>query len=170
MEQHGDKIVLRGNNGVSVASALNYYLKHYAHCEISWNGSNLDIPSPMPRVAERIRKVTPYRYRHYFNYCTFNYTASWWDWERWQWEIDFMALNGINMPLALTGQNSVWDRVYRSLGFTDKEMEGFSAARPILLGSGWGTSMDGEGRFPGDLWPVRRSCKRRFSHVRENWV
>ena len=26
LEQHGDKIVLRGNNGVSVASALNYYL------------------------------------------------------------------------------------------------------------------------------------------------
>lgn len=144
LEQHGDKIVLRGNNGVSVASALNYYLKHYAHCEISWNGSNLDIPSPMPRVAERIRKVTPYRYRHYFNYCTFNYTASWWDWERWQWEIDFMALNGINMPLALTGQNSVWDRVYRSLGFTDKEMEGFFCG-PAYFTWFWMGNLDGWG-------------------------
>lgn len=144
LEQHGDKIVLRGNNGVSVGSALNYYLKHYAQCEISWNGSNLNIPSPMPRVEEKIRKVTPYRYRHYFNYCTFNYTASWWDWERWQWEIDFMALNGINMPLALTGQNSIWDRVYRSLGFTEKEMDDFFSG-PAYFTWFWMGNLDGWG-------------------------
>ena len=90
-------------------------------------------------------KLLPYRYRHYFNYCTFNYTASWWDWERWQWEIDFMALNGINMPLALTGQNSVWDRVYRSLGFTDKEMEGFFSG-PAYFTWFWMGNLDGWGR------------------------
>lgn len=26
-----------------------------------------------------------------------------WDWERWEREIDWMALNGINLPLAFTG-------------------------------------------------------------------
>jgi alpha-N-acetylglucosaminidase len=30
--------------------------------------------------------------------------ASRWDWERWEREIDWMALNGINLPLAFTGQ------------------------------------------------------------------
>ncbi|MBE6216125.1 MAG: alpha-N-acetylglucosaminidase [Bacteroidales bacterium] len=125
LESRGGKIILRGNNGVSVASALNHYLEKYAHCEYSWNASNLDIPSPMPKVEKKVRKVTPYKYRHYFNYCTFNYTASWWDWERWQKEIDYMALHGINMPLAMTGQNAVWDRVYRKLGFTDEDMDKF---------------------------------------------
>jgi alpha-N-acetylglucosaminidase len=125
LEQSGDKIVLRGNNGVSVASALNYYLTHYAHCDYSWNGSNMVFPDPVPTVPAKIRQVTPYRYRHYFNYCTFNYTCSWWDWKRWQFEIDYMALHGINMPLAMTGQNAVWDRVYRKLGFGDDDMDRF---------------------------------------------
>lgn len=144
LENAGDKIVLRGNNGVSVASALNYYLKNYAHCDISWNGTNLNIPYPMPRVDSKVRKVTPYKYRHYFNYCTFNYTASWWDWERWQWEIDFMALNGINMPLALTGQNSVWDKVYRSMGFTDKDMDAFFSGPAYFIWF-WMGNLDGWG-------------------------
>lgn len=144
LERKGSKIVLRGNNGVSVASALNYWLKNYAHCEISWNGSNLNIPKPFPMVKDKIRKVTPYEYRHYFNYCTFNYTASWWDWERWEWEIDFMALNGVNMPLALTGQNSIWDKVYRSLGFTDKDMDAFFSG-PAYTNWFWMGNLDAWG-------------------------
>jgi len=125
LESKGNKIILRGNNGVSVASALNYWLQNYAHCDISWNGTNLNVPKPFPMVKGIVHKVTPHEYRHYFNYCTFNYTSSWWQWDRWQWEIDFMALNGINMPLSMTGQNALWDRVYRSMGFGDKDMDAF---------------------------------------------
>lgn len=36
----------------------------------------------------------------------------WWDWERWQKEIDWMALQGINLPLAFTGQESIWQKVF----------------------------------------------------------
>ncbi|WP_432714563.1 alpha-N-acetylglucosaminidase [Pedobacter sp.] len=144
LESKGDKILLKGSNGVAVASALNYWLKSYAKCEISWNGTNLNIPVPFPTVPERVRKVTPHEYRYYFNYCTFNYTATWWDWERWQWEIDFMALNGINMPLALTGQNSVWDKVYRSMGFTDKDMDAFFSG-PAYTNWFWMGNLDAWG-------------------------
>lgn len=125
LESKNGKIVLSGNNNISVASALNYYLRNYANCLISWNGSNLNLPEKLPQVSTKISKTSPYKYRYYLNYCTFNYSMSWWDWERWQWEIDFMALNGINMPLAVTGQNAVWSRVYKSLGFTDKDLETF---------------------------------------------
>ncbi|MBB5440312.1 alpha-N-acetylglucosaminidase [Pedobacter sp. AK017] len=144
LESKAGKIVLRGNNGVAVASALNYWLKNYAHCEITWNGTNLNIPKPFPMVSKKIRKVTPYEYRHYFNYCTFNYTATWWDWERWQWEIDFMALNGVNMPLALTGQNSIWDKVYRSMGFNDKDMDAFFSG-PAYTNWFWMGNLDAWG-------------------------
>ncbi len=37
VESRGDKIVLRGNTAVSIASALNWYLENPCHCEISWN-------------------------------------------------------------------------------------------------------------------------------------
>jgi alpha-N-acetylglucosaminidase len=104
IESKENKIVLRGNNGVAIASALYYYLTEYAHCQITWNGTNLNLPKKLPVVPVKIRKTTPYQYRYYMNYCTFNYSMSWWDWQRWEKEIDWMALHGINMPLAITGQ------------------------------------------------------------------
>src|SRR6476469_10073179 len=71
IESKNGKIILRGNHGISVASALNYYLKYYAHCDITWNGTNLNVPKPLPKVAIKVRKEPPYQYRYYLNYCTF---------------------------------------------------------------------------------------------------
>ncbi|MDD3078061.1 MAG: alpha-N-acetylglucosaminidase [Paludibacter sp.] len=138
------KIVLRGNNGVSVASALNYYLKNFLHSSITWNGTNLNIPEKLPVVTSKVIKKSPYKYRYYLNYCTFNYSMSWWKWDRWQKEIDWMALNGINMPLAVTGQNSVWQRVYKSFGLTDKDLESFFSG-PAYFNWFWMGNLDGWG-------------------------
>jgi len=144
LESSNGKILLKGSNGLSIASALNYYLHNYANCDVSWNGTNLQLPQPLPVVDVKVHKTTPYKYRYYLNYCTFNYTISWWKWERWQWEIDWMALNGINMPLALTGQNSIWDRVYKSLGFTDKDLSNFYSG-PTYFNWFWMGNLDGWG-------------------------
>jgi len=119
------KIILRGSNGLSVASALNYYLRNYCHCLITWNGVNMHLPDVLPAVGEKIHKATPYNCRYYLNYCTFNYSIAWWDWARWQQEIDWMALNGINMPLALTGEEAIWQKVYSDMGFTEAELDHF---------------------------------------------
>jgi alpha-N-acetylglucosaminidase len=151
VESRNGSIILRGNNGISVAGALNYYLKSVAHCDINWSGTNLNMPHPLPAVPQKIRRVSPYRYRYYFNYCTFNYTASWWDWDRWQREIDFMALNGINLPLALTGQNAVWKRVYKSMGFTDKDLERFFSG-PAYFSWFWMGNLDGYGGPLPESW------------------
>ncbi len=138
------KIVLEGNNGVSVASALNHYLKNWCGWHYTWCGKDTALPDVLPLPEEKVTKVSPYRYRYYLNYCTFNYTMSWWDFERWQQEIDFMALNGINMPLAVTGQNSVWQRVYRRLGFTDMQLESFFSG-PAYFNWFWMGNLDGWG-------------------------
>lgn len=55
--------------------------------------------------------LCPSRFRYYQNVCTFSYTSVWWDWTRWEREIDWMALNGINLPLAFTGQEALWQEV-----------------------------------------------------------
>ena len=138
------RVVLEGNNGVSVASALGHYLKTHCGWHLSWCGSQEVLPEVLPLPEEEYEVTSPYKYRYYLNYCTFNYSMSWWDFERWQKEIDFMALNGINMPLALTGQNSVWQRVYRRLGFTDKELEGFFSG-PAYFNWFWMGNLDGWG-------------------------
>lgn len=59
LESRGGKTILRGNNGVAVASALNYYLKNYAHCDITWNGTNLNLPNMLPLVPKKVKKATP---------------------------------------------------------------------------------------------------------------
>ncbi|RKD90797.1 alpha-N-acetylglucosaminidase [Mangrovibacterium diazotrophicum] len=144
LESKGGKIVLRGNNGVSVASALYFYLTEYCHCQITWNGTNLNLPETLPVIPEKVHKDSPYEYRYYLNYCTFNYTMSWWDWERWEKEIDWMALHGINMPLAITGEESIWDEVYRSYGFTDDDLDPFFSG-PAYFGWFWMGNLDGWG-------------------------
>jgi alpha-N-acetylglucosaminidase len=40
----------------------------------------------------------------------------WWDWERWEKEVDWMALQGVNLPLAFTGQEAIWQKVFNVSG------------------------------------------------------
>lgn len=64
-----------------------------------------------------------FRFRYYQNVCTVSYSMVWWGWQRWQREIDWMALNGINLPLAFTGQEAIWHRLYTKMGLTQAELD-----------------------------------------------
>ena len=142
IDNAGSKVVLRGNNPVSVASALNWYLKHYAKCHLSWCGDNLSNPLPAVPMKERI--VNPRRYRVYLNYCTLSYTATWWDWKRWEREIDFMAMNGINMPLSVIGIEGAWYHTLLRVGFTDAEAREFLVG-PAYQAWQWMQNIEGYG-------------------------
>ncbi len=144
IESRNDKIILRGNNGVAVASALYYYLTHFCRCQITWNGTNLNIPKVLPRVDKKVHQTSPYFYRYYMNYCTFNYSMSWWDWKRWEKEIDWMALHGLNMPLAITGEEYTWYAVYKEMGFSEKDLESFFSG-PAYFSWFWMGNLDGWG-------------------------
>ena len=123
IESRDGKIILRGNNGVAVASALNRYLTDFCHCDISWNcGNQLNVPKHLPPVPNKIRIVSPHKFRYAYNYCTHGYTMAWWDWPRWEHEIDFLALSGVNLALVIEGQESVWIDTLRQLGYSDAEL------------------------------------------------
>lgn len=124
----GGKIVLRGDNGVSIASALNYYLKYICYCDISWCGTQMKLPNIMPQVNSKIRRVTPHKYRPFFNYCTFGYSMPWWKWSDWERAIDILAMQGYNMPLAATGIEGIWYNILLQFGFTDIEARSFLSA------------------------------------------
>ncbi|MFY8165268.1 MAG: alpha-N-acetylglucosaminidase TIM-barrel domain-containing protein, partial [Sediminibacterium sp.] len=144
LESKAGKIILRGNNGLSIASALNYYLKNYCHVLYSWNEFDIELPAQLPQVTSKVRRITPYQYRYYLNYCTFNYSMSWWKWDRWQQEIDWMCLNGINMPLAITGEEAIWRKLYLSMGFSDVELNNFFTG-PAYFSWFWMGNIDGWG-------------------------
>lgn len=119
------KVLLKGNNPVSIATAFNWYLKHYCKCQISWFGDQLNLPKKLVRPTATERKTINGKYRVNFNYCTISYTAPWWNWERWEREIDFMAMNSINTPLQTIGLDAVWYHTLLDMGFTDNEARSF---------------------------------------------
>lgn len=86
------KVVLRGNNAVSLATAFNQYLKYTCNAHVSWFGNQLNLPEHPPFPTKEIKNTINGKYRVYMNYCTVSYTAAWWDWDRWQKELDYMAM------------------------------------------------------------------------------
>lgn len=152
----GERVVVRGSSGVAIASGAYWYLKHYCHCDVSWCGDQLRLPDPLPRVEKKVRQPTPFEYRYFFNYCTFSYTMAWWDWPAWERMIDWMALHGINMPLAVTGQEAVWQAVYRRMGLSDAQINEFFVG-PAYLPFGWMGCMDGFGGPLTQAWIDRHA-------------
>ena len=129
------KILIRGNNSISMAMGLNHYLKYYCLTSVSWFVDQpVQLPKVMPDVPEKIRKVARVEKRYFLNYCTYSYTMPWWQWRDWERLIDWMALNGINMPLAITGQESVWYNVWKNLGLTDEEIRNYFTGPTHLHG------------------------------------
>jgi alpha-N-acetylglucosaminidase len=137
-------VVLRGSTGVAIASALKWYLERVAGINIAIPVEPVSLPTPLPAVANKVRITTPYRHRYFFNYCTFSYSMAWWDWAQWEPMIDWMALQGINMPLAATGQEGTWQLALRDLGFTDAQIGAFLVG-PAYLPWGWMGNIDGLG-------------------------
>ena len=122
----GEKIVIGGNSANSMAAGLNYYLKNYAGTTVSWyKDDRVFIPETFPAVETPVEVQANVPERFFLNYCTFGYTMPWWKWADWERFIDWMALNGINMPLAITGQEAVWQKVWREMGMTDEEIRSY---------------------------------------------
>ncbi len=122
----GKHILIGGNNEISAAVGLNHYLRKYARVHVSWFDTEpLQLPKrwPMPPCKEGGKASVQQRF--FLNYCTYGYTMVWWQWPQWERFIDWMALNGINMPLALTGQEAVWQEVWREMGMSDDETRAY---------------------------------------------
>lgn len=98
-------VVLRGNSGVALASALNWYLKYDGYYSVGWgrNGTGNHLPaSPVLLPAPTARRiVSPAKYRHGPQVCTYGYSYVWYSFEQWQAEIDRWAMWGINLPLGM---------------------------------------------------------------------
>ena len=145
IEMPGGRVVVRGNSPVSQARGLNHYLRNFCHAQVSWTGDQLQLPERWPQVTGKVQETCQCQYRYYLNYCTFSYTMAFWEWPRWERELDWMALNGINLALAsVIGQEAVWQNVLRRMGQPENEILAFvpgPSFTPFLqMGNlqGWG--------------------------------
>ncbi len=172
------KISVKGSTISAITTGLGWYLTNHARINIAWNSLNeksageayADL-SYIPLPAAEETRTSDARYRYYLNYCTFGYSMTSWTWKRWQQEIDWMALHGINMPLQIIGLEEVWRKFLtieeggrRKYNYSDKEAKAFVAGPAFTAWwgmnnlEGWGgTASDGWGGVQDDAWYARQT-------------
>ena len=133
LTQKDSKIIISGNNANAMAVGLNYYLNRYCHTTVSWYAEvPVILPEKLPEISGTITSSAKVDRRFFLNYCTYGYTVPFFSWKDWERLIDWMALHGINMPLAITGQEMVWYNVWSKIGMTDQEIRSYFTG-PVYL-------------------------------------
>ncbi|MBV4358203.1 alpha-N-acetylglucosaminidase [Pinibacter aurantiacus] len=144
LQSKNDRLNISASSTNAAAKGLGYYLKNYCHRSMSHMGDNLSAVDKLPQVAEPVKIVSAADIRFALNYCTINYTMSFYRWQEWEHELDWMALNGVNLVLAPVGEEAVWQNTLRKLGYNEKEITQFIAGPAFsawwLMGNleGWG--------------------------------
>lgn len=113
------KIIICGDCKISQAMGYYAYLQKYCGVNLSHCGNREMNVAVSPLFEGKITKVIEQRRRVYLNYCTLGYSMAFWQWEDWEKEIDFMAMNGINMPLSVVGTQAVWYYTLRKFGYSN---------------------------------------------------
>lgn len=150
------KILITGNDGVSLASGLNYYLKYYCNVSITQVGSQVKMPEAIVPVGAKIHKECKVPVRYAYNYCTMSYSMPFWGEDEWRQELDWLALNGVNLVLDITGQEEVWREFLAALGYTHEEIKDYIAG-PAFYAWAYMANLSGYGGPVHDSWFTRRT-------------
>ena len=153
------RVLITGTTASELTAGLGWYLRRFCNMTIGWprgGGSNLFIPDQWPAVGPRRfsrQRNSPFSYL--MNVCTHSYSLVWYSWKEWEAFIDWMALSGINLMLAMTGQEEVQYKVFRKLGVADESIRSWFNG-PALL-----TWSRGQNEYGGGiLGPLPRSWMR----------
>ncbi len=144
----GGETTIKGNNALSMAVGLNNYLRRSLSTSVSWYADDpVEVPGDAVAADGEYGASAAVPQRFFLNYCTFGYTMPYWRWRDWERFIDWMALNGINLPLAMTGQERTWQLTWRRLGLDDEAILS-SFTGPAHLPWHWMNNID---HFQGPL-------------------
>ena len=118
------KLHIQASDNVALCRGFYDYVKSNHLGMYAWSGNNIQLPSSFKDTPSK-KIVSPFKNHYYFNVVTYGYSMPYWNWERWEKEIDWMALHGINMPLALVANEAISARVWAKLGLTQKEINDY---------------------------------------------
>ncbi|WP_275003552.1 alpha-N-acetylglucosaminidase TIM-barrel domain-containing protein [Promicromonospora iranensis] len=162
------RLTIRATSPVAASVALARYVRETLGTRLTWqrprvNGGVRALPD-----ASRAVVSSPHEIRYYLNVVTFGYSTPFWGWDRWEREIDWMALHGVTHPLMLVAHEAVLAETFRRAGLSDAETAewlGGAAHFP------W-TFMGGMHSFGGPLparWAERRVdlARRVLARMRE---
>jgi len=150
IEVKDNKVYISGNSPVALCSGAYRYLKSACNGIVSWSGSRIHIPDTLPVYSERIQ--SPYYYRYYLCNTAHGYTMPFWDWERWEKEIDWMVLHGINMPMLSGAHEAILYRVFKNIGLTDDEIKRYFSGPAYFPWNRMGNLSGWCGDFPESFY------------------
>ncbi|MBK7213053.1 MAG: alpha-N-acetylglucosaminidase C-terminal domain-containing protein [Bacteroidales bacterium] len=157
----GGKVKVKGSSTIAMTRAAYDYIRKACNLQYTWSSDKLVLPASLPDLTIA-RTVSPYKFRQYYNVCAYGYTTAFWKWEDWQKELDWMALHGINMPVAMAGQEAVWQKVYREMGMTDPELKNYFAGPAFLPWQRMGNVNKHAGPLPQDYIDGQRDLQKQL--------
>ncbi|MDZ7283180.1 hypothetical protein KV697_19560 [Sphingomonas sanguinis] len=116
-----DRLRVTASSPVAAIRGAAAALTTQGRLSVAWEGNRV---GPMTRLTpgDSGWVSSPFAYRAYLNTCTYGYTTPWWNWARWEREIDAMAVHGVDMPLAMEGQDYVWRKLWREQGLSEAQL------------------------------------------------
>lgn len=171
-------ITISGSSGVAIASGFYYYMRNYANGSVTWgvNRSGIELGAltatagPLPPIPqEEVTVISSSTVRYMYNFCTLSYSLAFASEDDWTFQVDWMALHGINLPLAAVGYEYVQSLLYLNLGLNEKDLEEFFPGPAFL---GWNRMSDMDGPWSGPLsidWQRRRAemANRTYARMRD---
>lgn len=141
----GNTLIIKASSPVAACRGFYDYVKSKGIGIASWSGNRFQCPDDIQVDPHSV--TSTYRHHQYFNVVTYGYTTPFWDEERWDKELDWMALHGIDMPLLLIGQEQVYREVFLEMGLTDAEIDAWEVGPAHLpwmrMGNLSGNTFDG---------------------------
>ena len=116
---------ISGSSGVAICRGYYDFIKSQGWGIESWSGRRF-AAGELPDTYKKSVK-SPFAHHYYLNVVTYGYTTPYWDWNRWSREIDWMALHGFDMPLALCAQEAIMQRVWLKMGLTQAEIDAYNS-------------------------------------------
>lgn len=153
----GNKLSIHASNGVAACRGFYDFVKANGAGICSWSANRFEVPTN-PTKTSQAEYTSPYRHHQYFNVVTYGYSTPYWDEARWDKEIAWMAMHGIDMPLMLIGSEAIYRDVFKQLyNVTDAQLDEWEVGPAHLpwmrMGNLAGKSFDGP---LGENWHKRQ--------------
>ncbi|CAL9202518.1 unnamed protein product, partial [Musa hybrid cultivar] len=152
---------IQGTSGVELSAGLHWYLKprhclkHWCLIHISWEKTDGLQLSSLPKVGSLphvpsagilVQRPVPLSY--YQNAVTSSCKLLYYLFFKFicmvEKEIDWMVLQGVNLPLAFNGQEAIWQKVFERYNISRRDLDDFFGGPAFLSWSrmgnlhGWG--------------------------------
>lgn len=125
------------------------YLTEYGGVDIWWTGSRLsDLPNKLPPIGTPATHSSIVKYRYFFNTVTFSYKTAFYSFDDWELLLDWMALRGVNLPLAWVGYEYILIQVFHEAGLNDSDISTFLSGPPFQA---WNRFGNIQGSWGGEL-------------------